>query len=783
MGKAHLFGIRHHGPGSAALLRGALDALDPACVLIEGPSEGDALIPYAALPGMVPPLAMLFYASDAAANAVFAPFAEFSPEWVAMRWALARGREVRFIDWPAAVSLACLRDAGTLEEPEAGAPEDETPENDTPETPKDEAAAPSRQRADPLDILAEAAGFGDGEAFWNGLIEQHGGTGQSPLDVFAAIADAMTEARAYQEAVEGMSPAETLREHRREAFMRGHIREAVKRHDGDIAVVVGAWHIGGLTADTTIAADKAIVRDLPRIKVEATWAPWSDSRLSHASGYGAGIISPGWYRHLWGLYSAGQHDGPEPFAALWQARTAALLRAEGYAASTASAIEAARLALSLSAVRGLSIPGLNEMRDASLAALCHGDVAALGVIDRKLYIGERIGEIDAEVPQMPLQRDFDLWCRKVRLKPEDAETQVRLDLRSDAGLLKSTLLHRLDLIGVRWGRLIDAEAGRGTFREVWTLVWDPGMAVALAEAVIWGVTIEQAAMAATVERAGKATAITDLADLVRAALVADLPGAATACIDALQAAAVNMSDISDLMTAVPPLVRIIRYGTARKLPEDALRALVVALSAEINAGVRTGSHQLDDDAARARLGAMRAYDEALGLFGDTGLSEEWRRQLVLMVDDDQVAPPVAGLALRRLHDSGTWDADLVAAAFSRQLSDGVPARAGAFIESFLAGAAEVLIQDAHLLGLIDDWLCGLDEDTFVESLPLMRRALSGFDLVGRKRLMQRVAGGRTVAAATTAGPADNPAFDRALPLLKQILGLASEDLASEKVAQ
>ena len=55
------------------------------------------------------------------------------------------------------------------------------------------------------------------------------------------------------------------------------------------------------------------------------------------------------------------------------------------------------------------------------------------------------------------------WQRKLRLKPEAAEQDIALDLRSEAGLAKSTLLHRLDLIGVPWGRLIDAGAGAAPF--------------------------------------------------------------------------------------------------------------------------------------------------------------------------------------------------------------------------------------------------------------------------------------------------------------------------------
>ena len=764
--KAHLFGIRHHGPGSAALLKGALDALDPACVLIEGAPEGDALIQYAALPGMKPPLAMLFYAADEPANAVFAPFAEFSPEWVAMQWALARGRAVRFIDWPASVSLALAKAAkeearSTLEKP------DETQDEGS-DAAADEGSA---LRFDPLDLLAEAAGYGDGESFWNGLIEQHGG-GQSPLKIFAAIETAMTEARQYQSDAGGMSDRQRLRESRREAFMRGHIRDALKSHEGEVAVVVGAWHIGGLREETTAAEDRAIVKDLPKIKVEATWAPWSDGRLSYASGYGAGVVSPGWYRHLWGLYSGDRHDGPEAFAAVWQARTATLLRQEGFDASTASAIEAARLALGLASMRGLSMPGLAEMRDASLSSLCHGDDLQLAMIERKLYMGNRIGEIDETVPQMPLARDFEAWCKKTRLKPEEAVSEIKLDLRSEAGLLKSTFLHRLNLIGIQWGRLIDAEAGRGTYREIWRLTWSPDMSVALAEALVWGLTIEQAAAASTIDRGRKAEGIAPLSDLVRGALVADLPDAASACIGLLQAAAVQSNDITDLMNAVSPLVRIVRYGTARKLPEPELRALVTAISVEVNAGVRIGSRQLDEDATSKRMSAMRAFDEALGLFSDAALLAEWRRQLALLVDDEQAVAPAVGFSLRRLHDLGIWDRQRVSAAFSRQIVGEAPARAGPFIEAFIAGSAEVLIQDQTLLLLIDEWLCGLDEAVFVESLPLLRRAMSGFDASGRKRIMERIAGGRRETLPAKAETSDNSAFERALPLLKHILGMS-----------
>ena len=762
--RLHILGIRHHGPGSAALMRQALDALIPACVLIEGPPEADSLIPFAAAPGMKPPVALLLYASSDANAAIFSPFAEFSPEWQAMQWALARSRPVRFIDWPAGASIHIL-----MEERKRESDEDQAEEPIQP------------QRHDPLDELAEAAGYTDGESFWNALIEQgriHDGekiqAGERAIEMLAAIDAAMAAVRETQ------SPERSERERRREvlreAWMRTQLRQALKEFQGRIAAVVGAWHVSALKAPATAAEDKALLKDLPREKVEATWVPWTDSRLSAASGYGAGIISPGWYRHLWGLYTREAAAGADEFAAQWQAKTAAQLRKEGYPASTASAIEAARLALGLAAIRTRRVPGLDEMRESALATLCHGDEIPLRIIERKLYIGERVGEIDPDVPQMPLARDLALWQKKTRLKPEDIETDIRLDLRSEAGLLKSTLLHRLQILNVPWGKLLEADAGRGTFREVWRLHWKPELSVSLAEALIHGGTIESAAAHAQQERAERSSSIVELAELVRAALVAELPAAAQACIARLQATAVAASQIDDLMAAVVPLVRVLRYGAARQLPEEELRALIHALSVEVNAGVRLGSHGLDADAAAARVRAMRAYDEALQLFGDASLTDAWRLELGRMVSDDQVAAEVVGLSLRRLHESRVWDLAAISSAFSLHTCGETPQRAGAFLESFLSGSAEVLLQDLPLLRLIDAWLCSLREQDFTDSLPLLCRSFSSFDPVARRRLLEKLAqdSAMETVSAIASHPAPSEAFERALPLLLQILGIPTQ---------
>jgi len=82
-GDVSYFGIRHHGPGSAASLLQALQELKPAAVLIEGPADASALLPLLARPEMQPPVALLCYPEDDPAATSFWPFAEFSPEYQA----------------------------------------------------------------------------------------------------------------------------------------------------------------------------------------------------------------------------------------------------------------------------------------------------------------------------------------------------------------------------------------------------------------------------------------------------------------------------------------------------------------------------------------------------------------------------------------------------------------------------------------------------------------------------------------------------------------------------
>src|SRR5688572_15241105 len=105
----HIFGIRHHGPGCARSLRAALDELKPDAVVIEGPADAEEALEWVKNDGLKPPVALLVYPNDEPGDAAYYPFAEFSPEWQAVRWAQAAGATLRLMDLPQAHDVALRR--------------------------------------------------------------------------------------------------------------------------------------------------------------------------------------------------------------------------------------------------------------------------------------------------------------------------------------------------------------------------------------------------------------------------------------------------------------------------------------------------------------------------------------------------------------------------------------------------------------------------------------------------------------------------------------------------
>jgi hypothetical protein len=720
----HILGIRHHGPGSARAVRTALDELDPALVLIEGPPELDSVAPLVAARGMRPPVAGLCYAVDNPATAAFYPMAVFSPEWVALRWAVEHGRPARFLDLPAANALVAEDDRGA-------------------------------DRFDPIAALAEAAGYDDAERWWEDAIELR----YHARDLFGAVLDAMRTLREGQDIDLGTQ--------RREAAMRRVMRAARRSEPGTIAVVCGAWHAPVLVPEDfpTAASDNRLLKGLRTTKVAATWVPWTSTRLARASGYGAGIDSPGWYHHLF--------TAPDEIVPRWLVRVARLLRGEQHDVSSAAVIEAVRLAHALAGLRDRPLPGLAEVMESAQAVLGGGSPVPMRLVSRKLLVGDILGRVPEDTPMVPLARDLAATRKSLRMRQSAAEQTLDLDLRTESHLGRSKLLHRLLLLDVPWGRPAEVGRTRGTFREAWALEWRPELEVALIEASGYGTTIEQAATAVVTQRAADAD-VAALAELVETTLVADLPAALATVLSALDERAARQHDTTRLMAAVEPMARVRRYGNVRRADTELVARVLAGVVTRVAVGLPAACAALDDDAAASVRELVDGVQRGIALLDQDELRREWQRALGVVAEQPGVHGLVAGRATRLLLDAALVDVAEAGRRLSLRLSPAADAvQAAGWLDGFLSGEAALLVHEPELLAVVDRWATGVDGEVFDRLLPLLRRTFADFAPAERRGIgtqVGRLDRGVTGTAAAEESDVDHERAARVLPKLLEILG-------------
>ncbi|WP_433295453.1 DUF5682 family protein [Actinoplanes sp. CA-030573] len=800
-----LYGIRHHGPGSARAVVAELSRQPPSILLVEGPPEADDLVRWVADFGLEPPVALLGYAADDPRRAACWPFAVFSPEWQAIRWAVANGVPVRFFDLPFAYRLGgsppsrpspspappnspapapSPSDAplpppsgtpapvpsDTPLPPPSGTPAPAPSPSDAPLPPSPPDISPSSEISppaeparpvDPIGELAHAAGYDDPERWWEDVVEHRG------MPAFEAIAEAMAEIR------DG-SPEEPD-DLVREAYMRTVLRQVRKTHD-DIAVVCGAWHVPALTRKVAIKDDAALLKGRRKGKVAFTWVPWTYGRLASWSGYGAGVRSPGWYHHLF--------THTDEVVPRWLVDAAGVLRAEGVPTSSAHVIEATRLAEALATMRGRPLAGLAEVTEAAEAVMCDAEPLRVELINKRLVVGERLGGVPDEMPAVPLAKDLAAEQRSVRLKPEALERALDLDLRKETDLRRSRLLHRLRTFDVPWGEPVASGRGTGTFREEWKLRWQPEFAVRLVEGSMYGTTVASAATAKVTKAADEAETLADVTALVEICLLADLADAYGPVLAALDVRAALDADVGHLMAAIPALARTLRYGDVRRTDVAGLAAVTASLLGRVCAGLPSAVGSLSDEAAKVLRDRIDGVHAAVGLLADDDLRSRWLATLSSLAGRADLHGLLAGRLTRLLLDAGRLDAAEARRRMRLPLTVGTaPAHAAAWVEGFLSGGGLLLVHDAALLDLLDGWLADIPADAFDDVLPLLRRTFGAFDAGERRAIGERVAGKR--ATADRGGLGFDPArADLVLPTLSVLLGreigvLSGPDIITE----
>lgn len=728
--RVHLFPVRHHSPRAAAVLRMLLDRVQPEVVLVEGPKDADAMIPVLTDPETKPPVALLAYRTDGTPASTLWPFATYSPEWVALAWAREHGKTARFVD--AAASQSIAYDAARSEE---GDEDDELEDDEeTAPTASDGSARDAALRAmDVRETLRARSGRRSFEEFWEAAFEA---PEYEEADFRAAIL-------AFAELVR--DDDRESRHRARDAVMLREIEDAAKTTPPEkIVCVLGAAHVAAIAArdvDPTTAD-----RFEATVPTAVTVIPYSFPRLAEQLGYGAGNRAPLFYQRA--------HDAGCDF------ERAALevlvdftdhLRLRGFSASLADTIEAYRLATELARIRGKQGPGLDEVRDATIATLCRGEARHVDELLWPTVVGKAVGRVAKGVGKSSLQVEFWDTVDELRLPRADQPEDVSLRLADPVHVDISIFLRRLFALGVPYGTLGAAKKERDTaltfdalsrVRELWTCQWTPSTEIALVEAIVLGESLLAATerkLSSTlpgVKHAGDACAV--LVDAVACAA----PLAVSLALAATERLAATDDDLPSLARTTRALAGLVSFGSSRKgtgTDEKVLGPLLVSTFSRAALRLPTAAAASADEVPLVAQAVRVLHEIALT---QPGVDREgWIAAMREVATSFAVHPTCAGTALGLLLLGGLVDDETLDATISLRLSATSEGAAAAdFLSGFLEVNALALVKRKDVVALFDAFVVALPAETFRDTLPMLRRALSDLGKTERRYLVEHLIG-------------------------------------------
>ncbi|MFT5765038.1 MAG: hypothetical protein ACI8X3_002474, partial [Saprospiraceae bacterium] len=493
-------------------------------------------------------------------------------------------------------------------------------------------------------------------------------------------------------------------------------------------------------------------------------------RLSTQSGYRSGVISPAYYQLL--------YSHPANLVTQWMSKVARLFRKEELNASSAHIIESVRLATTLSAMRGLSVPGLDEMYEAAVSVFCEGYDDKMELIEKKLIIGEVMGIVPPEIPVIPLQQDLEKTIKTARLTKERNSSEKidkELDLRKATNLVASHLLHRLSILGIPWGiQQKISKRAFGSFKEIWRLEWIPDFAINIIEAGMWGNTLFAAANNFVISKAKEIKTLPEITVLVESTLHADLPDAVKILVQYLRDLSALTKDVHNLMEALPALVNAVRYGSTRKTDIAAIEEVIENIIPRICIGLPNACTAIDEDSTKAIFDRLLEVNQSLNILNQKEQLKPWYQALRKISDAPTINGILRGGAVRILFDKEHFDINDTATHMRYALSPANESTdAAQWLEGFLFGSGLLLIHQPSLWNILDEWIDELSmEPNFKELLPLLRRTFADFSGPERQKMMALVKREKGHKQSTAASIAFNE--ERAqivLPIAKLLLGI------------
>jgi hypothetical protein len=618
-----VIGVRHHSPAVASIVVRALDAFDPTHVLVELPAELEAWLPWVGHDDAIAPLALAASIRGEASGLAFYPFADFSPELVAIRWGTRHGVRVEAIDLPVAER--------------AGGPGG-----------VDGEASDAPGLLDSMVARHEADGF---EELWDRLVEARA-EGQTPEAIRRAALLLGWTLRFDAVRAGGVSAHDA----RRESYMRSRVLAATSQPRARVAAVVGAFHASALVSPAVLGDVAPFEREHPApekpASVTTALLPYSFPLLDSRSGYPAGIRDPAWQQRVVEALAASRPLQGEAFEVVTD--VARRIRASRHVAALPDACEAARVAIDLARVRGLTAPSRRELLEGIAAALGQGETLGRGrVIARalsKTLVGERRGVLAAGTPRSGLGPHVHALFGELGLPgPAAEEKEIVLDPeRSALDRRREVALERLAAASVSYatraprGRTV---ASVDALTSRWTLKWTPATDATIEIAGLFGITLADAARGSLRDARARAEDVDGRAapadlELVGRAARAGLGSLVVEGFDRLVERGLADAKLAEIVAAVELVLRI-RSGHVPGLPlsaDDAVAEaevfaadLSLAESSLVEALLRgldglAGSDDIDDAMAlrelcdlpeRAGLGSARVA-HAIDALGGSG---------------------------------------------------------------------------------------------------------------------------------------------------------------------
>ena len=727
------FPIRHHSPACARHLERIIDEYEPDCILVEGPENANDLIPVLTDPETKAPIALYYsYRDDRGllgekgeTYSCYYPFLDHSPELVALRMAALRKIPGQFMDLPYARILLATREAQGLRS-----------EAEKQNYASDRYLANNRF----LTLLCEKSGLRSFEEFWEKYFESaqlSSADFVNLMNTYCLLSRQHTDPTALEQ--DGCLA--------REAHMAQRIRDAMEVYK-KVLVVAGGFHIRGLLHPKTVAAAYAMIPPESQSVYPMRYTmPAADA----LSGYASGMPAPGFYADIWqAMHEEG--DAWDRVILDYLVRTGRALRRKGATISTFDETCALDQARGLAALRDKTAPGLYELQDAVLSCFVKGEASLSGLepveVLRELVTGKAVGQLCSGALVPPLARDFDMQCKKHRLKQE-AGTKQEITLaifsnpkhRAASRFLYQTEFLDCGFAKRKKGPDLLGRKDRSLIREIWDYRWSVSVDTALIEHSASGATMMDACATELRQRMKDATRAQEGADLlVRGFLmgIGDVADRLASRLDELLIADGNFYSLCSACDALNDLEQWrSQYGETATYDYDALLRRCFDRVLQL----LPSQNNVDDrHVQRVQQACMLIY-QVTGRASFAAQRPRLLRAFALLIGQTTIHAGLHGAVLGLLYGADPGWKSKIDEAVRGYLrgTRGMMLQSASFLQGLFYTARDLLLVDQEFLKQVDALLCELNDEDFTALLPELRLAFSYFAPMETDRIARTAA--------------------------------------------